>query len=401
MSNIHTPQVYKAADPLSYPVLMLNGNDQLELHFDDMDADVKMYYYTFELRNADWSKTLLNSFDYIKGFSNVRINTYRQSSIAFTRYTHYQAPVPDRNCFPTRSGNYLLKVFLNGDTSQLAFTKSIVVVDNKASVAAQVQQPFNAQRFRTDQKLQIIVQTGKMVNTLSPQDLKIVVLQNYEWKTSLNLNKPTIFRGNYFEYSDENYTSMPAGKEWRWVDLRSLRLMSDRMGRIEQGKNKTDIFLRPDAERQQQIYVYYRDLNGRYSIETSDNVNPLWETDYAYVHFSFFPPGNKPYEGKDVYLMGELTNYGTDDNAKMIFNPDKGGYERTLLLKQGFFNYSYVTLPEKLQPGQTFSFDNTEGNNWSTENVYTILVYYRAFGGRSDELIGYTTVSSLFQQARN
>src|SRR5260221_3818536 len=109
-SNIHTTQVYKGSDPLSYPVLMLNSNDQMELHFDDLDGDVKMYYYTFELRNSDWSKTQLNSFDYIKGFSNVRINTYRQSSIAFTRYTHYQAPVPDRNCFPTRSGNYLLKV---------------------------------------------------------------------------------------------------------------------------------------------------------------------------------------------------------------------------------------------------------------------------------------------------
>ncbi len=321
-------QVYKTSDPLSYPVLMLNSNDQMELHFDDLDGDVKMYYYTFELRNSDWSKTLLNSFDYIKGFSNVRINTYRQSSIAFTRYTHYQAPVPDRNCFPTRSGNYLLKVFLNGDTSQLAFTKSIVVVESKVSVAAQVQQPFNAQRFRTDQKLQIIVQTDKQVNTLSPQDLKVVVLQNYIWQTSLNLNKPTIFRGNYFEYSDENYTSMPAGKEWRWVDLRSLRLMSDRMGKIESGRNRTDIYLRADGERQQQLYVYYRDLNGLYSIETSDNVNPLWQTDYAYVHFSFFPPGNKPYEGKDVYIMGELTNNGMDDDARMVFNPDKGGYDK-------------------------------------------------------------------------
>src|SRR5882724_3146592 len=117
MSNIRTPQVYKASNPLNYPALTLNGGDQMELHFDDMDGDVKLYYYTFELRNADWSPTILNSFDYIKGFSNVRINTYRQSSIAFTRYTHYQAPVPDRNCFPTRSGNYLEKVFLNGDTS--------------------------------------------------------------------------------------------------------------------------------------------------------------------------------------------------------------------------------------------------------------------------------------------
>ena len=60
------------------------------------------------------------------------------------------------------------------------------------------------------------------------------------------------------------YTSLPAGKEWRWIDLRSLRLMSDRMGRIDSDKNRTDIYLKPDGERQQQVYVYYRDLNGRY-----------------------------------------------------------------------------------------------------------------------------------------
>lgn len=398
--NIHTTQVYKPADPYSYPVLTLNGSDQLELHFDDADADVKMYYYTFELRNADWSPTILYPFDYIKGFSNVRINTYRQSSIAFTRYTHYQAAVPDRNCVPTRSGNYLLKVFLNGDTSQLAFTKRILVVDPKMAVAVQVQQPFNAQRYNTYQKLMISLQAGSGLSTLSPQDVKVVALQNYIWQTGLLLNRPTIYRGTYYEYSDENSTSMPAGKEWRWIDLRNLRLMSDRMGRIESGKNRTDIFLKPDAERQSQVYVYYQDLNGRYVIETQEDINPLWQTDYAYVHFSYFPPGNKPYEGKNIYILGELTNYETGEDARMVFNAARGAYEKTLLLKQGFYNYSYVTLPDSRQAGQTLSFENTEGNYWSTENQYTILVYYRSFGGRADELIGYSTISSLFQKAR-
>ncbi|MBS1609611.1 MAG: DUF5103 domain-containing protein [Bacteroidetes bacterium] len=400
-SNIRTAQLFKSGDPYSYPVLKLNSNDQLELHFDDLDGDVKMYYYTFELRNADWSKTILFPFDYIKGFSNVRINTYRQSSIAFTRYTHYEAAVPDRSCLPSRSGNYLLKVFLNGDTSQVVFTKSMVVIETKTSVAAQVQQPFNGQRMRVDQKLFITVQTDNRINTLSPQDLKVVALQNYIWQTALYLNKPTIYRGNYYEYSDENYTSMPAGKEWRWIDLRSLRLMSDRMGRLESNKDRTDVYLRPDGERQQQLYVYYRDLNGRYSIETTDNVNPYWQTDYAYCHFSFFPPGNRPYEGKDIYIMGELTNYGTDPSAKMIFNADRGCYEQTLLLKQGFYNYSYMTASQNNQAANTFSYENTEGNYWGTENTYMVLVYYRPFGARSDELIGYATVSSLFQNARN
>jgi len=99
--------------------------------------------------------------------------------------------------------------------------------------------------------------------------------------------------------------------------------------------------------------------------------------------------------------MGELTNYNIDESSRMVFNPEKGAYEQTLFLKQGFYNYSYVTLPENKQSVQTFSFENTEGNYWSTENLYMVLVYYRPFGARADELIGYTTVSSIFQKARN
>lgn len=396
--NIHTVQVYKTGDPFSLPIIRLNSNDQLELHFDDMDADVKMYYYTFQLCNADWSPGILHPFDYLKGFQDVRINTYRQSSMTFTRYTHYQALLPDGNCMPTRSGNYLLKVYLNGDTSQLAFTKRIMVVDTKASVAAQILQPFNPDRFLTYQKLQIAVQTNSSINSFSQQDLKVVVLQNDTWPSALYLDRPTIYRGNYFEYSDENYTSMPAGKEWRWIDLRSLRLMSDRMVRMEPGRNRTDVFVKPDGERKNQVYVYYRDLDGKYSIENSDNLNPLWQGDYAYVHFSYFPPGNKPYEGKNLYLFGGLTNYALDDSSKMIFNADKGAYEKVVFLKQGFYNYWYVTSPDNRQPVQNYSIDVTEGNYEGTENSYSILVYYRPFGARADELIGFATLNSLVQR---
>ena len=75
--------------------MMLNSNDQLELHFDDLDADVKNYYYTFQLCNADWTPANIQSFDYIRGFQTNRITTYRNSSIAITRYTHYQAIYPN------------------------------------------------------------------------------------------------------------------------------------------------------------------------------------------------------------------------------------------------------------------------------------------------------------------
>jgi hypothetical protein len=81
----------------------------------------------------------------------------------------------------------------------------------------------------------------------------------------------------------------------------------------------------------------------------------------------------------------------------MEFSEEKGAYEKTLLLKQGFYNYSYVTLPVK-KSNETFSYENTEGNYWGTENSYQVLVYYRSFGGRSDELIAFSTLNSVFQR---
>lgn len=393
--NIRGVKLTIAGDIYSYPMLNLNSPQQLELHFDDMDADVKNYYYSYQLCNADWTPSSLFSFDYIKGFQSNRITTYRNSSIAYARYTHYQAVLPDRNCVPTRSGNYLLRVSLNDDTNRIVFTKRFLVIDNKVSVATTIAQPFSGQLFRTHQRVQVVVNTANSkLNIFSPQDLKIRVVQNYTWPNSILMDKPTIYRGNYFEYTDDALT-FPSGKEWRWINLTSLRLMSDRMANLIKGDKRTDVYVKEDADRLKQVYVYYRDNNGLFSIENRDNNNPYWQGDYAYTHFTFIPPNNRPYPGRNLYLFGELTNFTPDDSSKMIFNNEKGVYEKTLFLKQGFYNYSYVTTSDKYTPGEVLSFENTEGNYQSTENSYMVLVYYRAFGARSDELIGYARASSL------
>lgn len=400
-SNIKTVKLFKSGDMYSYPVIMLNSNEQLELHFDDMDADVKYYYYSFQLCNADWTPANIQLFDYIRGFTSNRITNYRHSSLAQTRYTHYQAVLPERNGAPSKAGNYLLKVFLNDDTSKLVFTKRMLIVNTKATVSAQVLQPFNTNYFQTHQRVQVNVSTAQgQINAFSPQDLKVVVLQNNIWNNASLLDRPTVFRGNYYEYSDEENTTFQSGKEWRWIDLRSLRLMSDRMTKIVDNdtSNRVDVYVKPDGERRQQLYIYYRDFNGIYTVENRDNSNALWQSDYAWVHFTYVPPGNRAYEGKSVYLFGELTNYLQDDNSKMIFNEEKGVYERALYLKQGYYNYSYVTLTDKKQPGVQALYENTEGNYWGTENSYMVLVYFRNFGARADELIGFTKINSAFQR---
>jgi hypothetical protein len=339
---------------------------------------------------------MLHPFEYIKGFQNVRITTYRNSSLATTRYIHYQANVPDRNCYPNHSGNYLLKVFLDNDTNKLVFTKRMVIADSRASVAAQVLQPFNSTLYRTGQKINVVVQTDNRIQVLSPNDIKVAILQNNNWQTSVLINRPTIYRGNYYEYSDEAQTGFLGLKEFRWVDLRSLRLKSDRMLDINNHGDTVKVNMRPDPDRTSQVYVYYRDLNGSYTIETMESINPYWQGDYAMVHFSYFPPGNRPFPGNDLYLFGEFTNYASDTTGRMIFNKETGAYEKTMFLKQGFYNYLYgLKSPDnKGYP----DFSATEGNYYGTENSYVVLVYYRPFGSRADEVIAYTSLNSVFQR---
>ena len=398
--NIHSIKLFKYGDVYSYPVLNLGSNDQIELHFDDLDGDIKNYYYTFQLCNADWNPANIQAFDYIKGFQSNRISNYRISSIIPTRYTHYQAVLPERSMVPTRSGNYLLKVYLNSDTSKLAFTKRFLVVNNRMAVSAQVMQPYNGHLGRTHQRVQVNVNTANaQINSISPQDIKVAIVQNYIWQEASIIDRPTIFRGNYYEYSDESNTTFAAGKEWRWVNLRSFRLRSDRVQQIvDTSKTRTDIYVKPDAERYNQVYIYMPDINGLYTLQNDDGTNPYWQSDYAWVHFSFIPPSNRAFEGRSIYLFGELTNYDLNVDSKMLFNEEKGVYEKSIFLKQGYYNYSYVTLTDKKEAGVSPSFENTEGNYWGTDNAYMIMVYYRPFGARADELLGFTRVNSVFQR---
>ena len=100
--------------------------------------------------------------------------------------------------------------------------------------------------------------------------------------------------------------------------------------------------------------------------------------------------------GKDVYLLGQVADYNFDDTARMYYNAEKGVYEKTLFLKQGYFDYMYVTI-DRDDPKRRPDFSETEGNIWETENDYMILVYYRPLAGRVDELIGFTRLSSFIE----
>jgi len=286
----------------------------------------------------------------------------------------------------------MLKVFVNGDTSQLAFTKRFLVIDNKVSAGATVLQPFNSMYFKTHQKLQFTVNVQNIKPTNIFQQIKIVILQNNRWDNCTRNIQPTFIRQNILEYNTEADGLFAAQKEWRWVNLTSFRLQTERIEKADYSNKGQTLYVKPEGERNSLHYMYYRDANGMYELRNIEQNNPYWQGDYASVWFRYVTPDRQAMADKDIYLFGELTNYEITDANRMTFNDETGMYENKQLLKQGMYDYVYITKDKKTKQLST---DMTEGNWWETENTYTILVYYRELGGRADELIGITQVNSI------
>lgn len=393
--NIKSIKLFQQNNQESLPIINLNSSDLLELHFDDLDGYIKNYYYTYQLCNADWSEANLSNFDYIKGFTQNRIIQSRPSSITLSKYVHYQVTLPEKNCMPSKSGNYLLKIFLNGDAENMVFTKRMYVLQTIAPIGLQILQPFDNNLYRTHQKVQFSINTTQL-NLYNPnQQLKVTLLQNQRWDNAKTNLQPAFMRENFFEYNGEQDCIFPAGKEYRWLDLRSFRFESDRVARRDETNNPIDIYVKTDATRINQRYLFFKDLNGWYDITTTDLVNPWWQTGYANVHFTYLPENNQPYAGQDIYILGEFTGNDIGKENKLQYNAEKGIYEITLLLKQGYYAYTYVTKAIKDKKDAT-SFQLTDGNYWETENTYSVFTYYKSFSGRHDELVGYTTANTKF-----
>ena len=73
----------------------------------------------------------------------------------------------------------------------------------------------------------------------------------------------------------------------------------------------------------------------------------------------------------------------------MRWNENDSLYEAVVPLKQGYYNYQYLT---RNTDGAITPLPS-EGNFYQTENSYQLLVYFRGQGERTDCLVNYLNLS--------
>lgn len=144
--------------------------------------------------------------------------------------------------------------------------------------------------------------------------------------------------------------------------------------------------LQTDLPRSEERYSYDETQHGRYFIREYNSDRSELEADYFVTHFTLDLP-EQP--GCNIFLDGDFVSRRFDPSSIMTYNRATGLYEKTLLLKQGAYNYQYLLVEPGKRSGDTAPI---EGDRFQTRNEYTVKVYHRRRGERYDRLIGATTL---------
>jgi hypothetical protein len=91
-----------------------------------------------------------------------------------------------------------------------------------------------------------------------------------------------------------------------------------------------------------------------------------------------------PFNEKEVYVFGAFNDFSISDNNKMNYSSKNQTYTTSILLKQGFYNYTFATLGSD----NMVNTNEINGSFFQTENEYTVLVYYKPVGSLYDRVIG-------------
>jgi len=388
--DIGTVLFHPTGNELASPRLLHNSTDRLILRFDDLDADFKNYFFTIIHCDAYWQPSNIQKFEYIDGFHEEVIRNFSRSINTVVPFTQYLLTFPTPDMRPRISGNYILKVYLNGNPDDVVFTRRFMVFEQNVGIDAIARQSFLPRFSDTHQQVTFTLNLGRHQVSNPERELRIVVTQNGRWDNAIKNPRPRIILGNELVFDNENELLFEGGNVFRRFDIRSLRAGSEFVDNVVRSPTFWEVFLRNDVNRSTQGFVHSDHINGRFMVKTFDNPDDHLEGDYAWVYFSL--PFHEPIPNATVHIIGALTDWTPTEYNRMTYNYRENKYQASLFLKQGFYNYHFAVLKD----GETrATVQPVEGTHSVAHNEYSIFVYHRRPGERFDRLVGIRQLSTL------
>ena len=377
-----TVKIENNINELLDPIIQLKSSETLKVSFDILANESHSYAYTFIHCDSDWNYSDLSQSEYLNGFYDNYITNYTYSFNTLNSYCHYEFTFPNDNTSFTKSGNYIVLIY--DDTSQIPVaTKRFIVYEDILNVQIDVKQTSLARDRDTKQEVDFYITNHNAIDITNPHnELKIIVQKNDDWNDIIKNCIPSFINKNVLEYDYQGEISFLAGNEYRDFDIKSLRHYGKNIKSIEQQVIQDQklyyIELQQDFIYESKDYEFKYDLNGKYVTSISENKNKNTEGEYSLVHFKL----KSDKIDEEVFIYGELTNWDVLPEAKMHYNDINQEYYGFLYLKQGYYNYQFIT--EDHDKNRKY----LDADYRETRNQYSVYIYFSPIWSNYDRLIG-------------
>lgn len=383
-----TLRIQVADNPLAPPIITLNGVDRIEISFDELADDRSYLRYSLTHCNADWRPSQLVELEYLDGFNQADVTDFAYSQATTVHYVNYRITLPNERMRFKVSGNYLLKVWDENNPDEILLQARFMVHEGGTDVRGDVTSITDVDYNKSHQQLSIEVDSDRAMVGDPFNDLIVVIGQDGRMDNESVLLHPLRVSGRRGYYEHQRPLIFKAGNEYRRFETVSTAFPGMGVEEISYHDPYYHFKLITDEPRAEGKYSYDETQFGRFTVREYNSAQSDTEADYVVTHFTLDMPKR---DDVDLFLDGDFTSRRFDPESRMVFNRATGLYERSMLLKQGSYNYQYLAVP----PGSTIGYTEVvEGDYYPTVNEYVVRVYHRPPGGRYDRLIGATVIYS-------
>ena len=371
---------------------VIDGSDAentMTIRFDEMSHDVHQYTYTVRHMTADWKQeSSLATTNYLQGFTTQDITDYEHSLNTTREYTHYWFSFPNSDMQLTKSGNYRLLIYEDGNPDNRVGEVDFCVTEPLTTIESKIRANTDIEFNGAYQQVDVDVKTSALA-VKDPNEVMVLVQQNNRRDNEVWLNRPTFVENNRLRYINQKVLIFEGGNEYHHFDAFSCFYAGTGIDRMlfELGDYHAQLFVNEEVQGQ---YIHEYDSDGRFVVNAERTNDPHTEAEYVWVHWTL--QVDKPWLDGSVYVGGEIFNNELGLRNRMQYDDATRSYWLTALVKQGGYDYQYWFCGKGSQNKTTTR--RTDGSYWQTENTYTIYVYWRPFGTRYDRLVGLQMVRS-------
>ncbi len=368
------------------PIIDMLKKNVLQLEFDILESSPKRLFYTVRYFNKDWTPANISRWEAISSFEEIELNTYSISFNTYKPYVHYSVPISMDNLGLKLSGNYIFYVY---DESGIIISKKFYVTDSRFKAEIKFQQLYESSKLWTHQSLSVTINTHPITIINPEQEIQMDIFQNGDPNKKKTYRTPNYFREFELFYNRPDGIIFPAGKEFRNVDTRRIQIKGRNVDYWDYKGNEFFCHIFPDVPRADRNYIYYPDYNGRALYLTYDVSSS--QTDYAgeYINLVFTLQNTEEYSSP-LFLYGQISQWKILPEYQMKYSDTCRCYTHSLSVKNGFIDYAYA-LSER---DHSINMATIDGDWYETENDYYVLIYYRPFSGRYDQLLFSQVVNS-------